>query len=126
MAKQVHYDRPRHDLALSFQGTDNQLRSLLSAAIPDGKSVQLSSDNGSTQLYVVKSWAGMQIGTFRVQTTATANGINVTSSIVTSVLHSTSIIPFVFGKGSPQALGGYKSATERTREAVDRFNNLSV
>ncbi len=126
MARQIHYDRARHDLAVSFRGTDNELRPLLSAAIPDGKSVQLSADNGLTQLYIVKSWAGMQIGTFRVDTTSTDQGIWLASSIVTSVLHSTSIIPFVFGKGSPQALGSYKSATERAREAVDRFHNLRV
>lgn len=47
--------------------------------------------------------------------------MHITSALVESILHRTSVIPFTFGKGSVEALGGYRDAMDRLRHAVDGY-----
>lgn len=117
MARKIHYDRAKIDLDLAVSLPAESVRQLIAAAIPD-KYVKIAGESSGGMSAEVVSWAHVGIGRFEVRWTGTDGGVRVSSSLVQSVLTSTSWLPFVFGKGKPQALGSYQNAMARVREAL--------
>lgn len=117
MAREIHYDRSRIDLDLSVSHDVDTVAQLLRTAVPS-KHVEIEAF-GANQLDArVVSWARLEIGRFEVSWRADGDNTQVQSSLYASVLHSTSWIPFVFGKGDPQAVPAYEESMRSVRKAL--------
>lgn len=120
MSRQIHYDRARVDLAVVVTLPFETVWRLLEVAIPDGRFVDIVHADSHGCIGRVRSWAKVDIGSFTISWRDLGGGrIELRSALVQSILHSTSVIPLKFGKGSPQALGGYRDAMDRVRTAVE-------
>jgi hypothetical protein len=118
MARAIHYDRAKIDLKMVVRHSLDEVQKLLAVAIPDAKFVSIIESTQEGVRAGVKSWAGLRIGEFVVYWKQEKDGLHLYSSLTQSTLHSTSWIPFVFGKGSPVALGSYSNSMSRIRQAV--------